>query len=451
MSDTRIERTAFTTSRLLDFVSRKELAMQCGYGVDSWPLVIVKELVDNALDACEEQGIAPNITVSLDVAGIAVADPGTGIPPDVVDRMLDFSNRVSSREAYVAPDRGAQGNALKTIIAMPFVLDGERGRVDIVGGGTRTEISFCVDRIEQRPAVETSRSCETGSLVRVHWPAKASSRDAGTDPFLQDDVDLAGYVQRISVLVSDFSFLNPHLTVTMSLFGETKRIEATDCAWQKWMPFAPTSAHWYQPEHLERLLGACITDDRQSGRERTVREFIAEFRGLSSTTRQAHVLAELGLARAPISSLIAGNDFDHDQVGRLLAAMKAQSKAVPPKALGVIGRSHLAARFDAVGIEAGSFEYRRVETSDEDGLPQVTEVAFAALLDHDDRRRLMTGVNWSAAWVNPFRTLGRYGQSLDTMLAERRFQMHQPIVVLVHVAHPRVEYTDRGKSTVLAQ
>jgi signal transduction histidine kinase len=172
----RIERTAFRTSRLLDFVSEKELTLQCGYGPRDWPLVAVKELLDNALDACEEQGVPPKITVTIDESGIAVADNGAGIAPDVVDRLLDFSVRVSSREAYVAPDRGAQGNALKTIIAMPFVLDGEQGRVDIVGAGVLNEITFCVDRIQQRPVADVARSCKTtGSLVRVYWPSGASA------------------------------------------------------------------------------------------------------------------------------------------------------------------------------------------------------------------------------------------------------------------------------------
>ena len=55
--------------------------------------------------------------------GITISDNGPGLPPKVVEDILDFSVRVSSREAYVAPDRGAQGNALKTLVAMPFVLD----------------------------------------------------------------------------------------------------------------------------------------------------------------------------------------------------------------------------------------------------------------------------------------------------------------------------------------
>ena len=45
----RLERIAFRTSRLLDFVERRELTAQIGHAPESWPLVIVKELVDNAL------------------------------------------------------------------------------------------------------------------------------------------------------------------------------------------------------------------------------------------------------------------------------------------------------------------------------------------------------------------------------------------------------------------
>ena len=54
----KLERTTLRTSRLLDFCSRKELIAQTGHQPDSWPLVVLKELVDNALDACKEVGVA---------------------------------------------------------------------------------------------------------------------------------------------------------------------------------------------------------------------------------------------------------------------------------------------------------------------------------------------------------------------------------------------------------
>jgi hypothetical protein len=85
-----------------------------------------RQLVDN-----EEAGIAPVIEISVSLDGIVVADNVLGIAPGTVADILDYSCHVSSREAYVSPTRGAQGNALKTILAMAFVLDGELGETTI--------------------------------------------------------------------------------------------------------------------------------------------------------------------------------------------------------------------------------------------------------------------------------------------------------------------------------
>lgn len=450
------ERTAFSTSRELDFLSEDELRKQCGYPPCDWPLVVVKELVDNALDACEEQGIPPEIVVTIDDESITVADNGSGIPSEVVERVLDFKIKVSSREAYVAPDRGAQGNALKTIIAMPFVLDGEEGRVEIVGGGMCSEIRFCVDRIAQCPAAETTRSTKNGSEIRVFWPLGTSSEDdEDWHGFTSwEEAALDDHRDDLRQLVEDFAFLNPHATLSIDLFGEQTRFEAMNPAWAKWVPSSPTSPHWYAPKNLERLLGAYITHDRRNGHaERTVREFVSQFRGLTATAKQRSLLAETGLSRAPLAELLVedGHDFDHERVAALLAAMKQHSQPVSPRPLGAIGYTHLKTRFEMLGIRSGSFEYKKVAELGDDGLPQVTEVAFAALADESEGRRLITGVNWSAAWVNPFRQLGEAGRSLDTMMSAQKFEVHQPVALLVHVAHPRVDYSDRGKSTVVTR
>jgi len=158
MSTASLARTTFKTSRLLEFCSRKELTIQTGQPVEAWPLVIAKELTDNALDACEEAGIAPKITITVDKTGITAADNGPGIPAKTVNSLLDFSVRVSSREAYVSPTRGAQGNALKTILAMPYVLDGTVGRVEIAARGINHVITFKVDSIRQVPVISHERA-----------------------------------------------------------------------------------------------------------------------------------------------------------------------------------------------------------------------------------------------------------------------------------------------------
>jgi hypothetical protein len=50
-------------------------------------------------------------------------------------------SRMGSREADIAPDRGAQGNALKTLLAMPFALDGNADRV-VIFSPSRTKPSM---------------------------------------------------------------------------------------------------------------------------------------------------------------------------------------------------------------------------------------------------------------------------------------------------------------------
>jgi len=444
-----LERATFQTSRLLDFMSEKELTFQCGFGRQDWPLVVCKELIDNALDACEEQGVAPEIAVRVAEDGITVSDNGAGIPAETVERLLDFAVRVSSREAYVAPDRGAQGNALKTIVAMPFVLDGERGRVDICGGGVEHEIEISVDRLRQRPRARIARrACPGSSFIRIHWPVKAEL------PAFASGWELAGYLdrsdRRFLQVASDFTFLNPHLRLSVDWFGEHITTEPTDRLWEKWRPSSPTSPHWYRPEDLERLVAAYLVLDQDSGRDRTVREFVSEFRGLSSTMKQKQVLAATGTSRLPLSALANAtrDDVDHGKVATLLEAMREHSAPVKPRRLGLIGEAHIRTRFSSLGIIPESFHYTRKLSHDERGLPQVTETAFAALAA-EEGRRLVAGVNWSASWVNPFRTLGEYGRSLDSELSDRFAGFQEPVVLFVHVAHPRVEYSDRAKSQVL--
>ena len=64
MTDT-FERKTFSISRLAEFVSESELVKQIGHPVRDWPLVIVKELVDNALDEAEEAGRPPTIQIHV--------------------------------------------------------------------------------------------------------------------------------------------------------------------------------------------------------------------------------------------------------------------------------------------------------------------------------------------------------------------------------------------------
>jgi DNA topoisomerase VI subunit B len=177
MSAPSLSRHVFTTSRLAEFCSEKELVNQTGHDSDDWPLVVLKELIDNALD--EEAGAAPVIHVAVSDAEIAVFDNGPGIAPETVAGILDYNTRTSSREAYVSSTRGAQGNAQKTLLAMPFALDSERGETTIESHGVAHRVAFSIDPIRQEPRIV--RFCEhslvkTGTRIAVSWPVSAKAQ-----------------------------------------------------------------------------------------------------------------------------------------------------------------------------------------------------------------------------------------------------------------------------------
>jgi hypothetical protein len=75
----QLGRKTFSVSRLAEFASSAELVKATGHPVERWPLVVVKEVVDNALDAAEEASVAPRIAVLVDQSAITIADQGPGI------------------------------------------------------------------------------------------------------------------------------------------------------------------------------------------------------------------------------------------------------------------------------------------------------------------------------------------------------------------------------------
>jgi DNA topoisomerase VI subunit B len=442
-------RVTFLTSRDLDFLSPERLVTQTGHPAVEWPRVVVKELVDNALDACEEAGVAPVIEVRADAGGIGVQDNGPGLPEETINGVKDFRVRASSREAYCAPDRGAQGNALKTLLTMPRVLDPEHGRLVVCARAKRRVLTCGVDPISQQIGVRDEESAwddAGGTLVRVEWAERLKDGEA-VWPFAGGR-PAAFFEDHVRELVTGFAVFNPHLAVRLNWFGRVTAFRPTDAAWEKWRPCQATSPHWYEPRHLERLVGAFITRDRGRQEDRLVSEFLACFDGLKTSAKRAKVLAETGQARARLSDLVAGDRLDSARIARLLEAMKGNTRAVRPDRLGLLGERHLRARLEAMGILPASFRYsKRLSKS---GLPGVVESAFGWLgLDAEDSRRIYTGVNWSAAIGNPFRSFGTTGEGLETYLAHRRATAGEPVVFVLHLAQPRVEYRDHGKSAVV--
>lgn len=224
-STPKLERTTFKTSRAMDFFSERELVTQTGHSVDEWPFVIVKEAVDNALDACEEADIPPEIEVRADATGITVRDNGPGLPESTLEGALDFTIRTSNREAYVAPDRGAQGNALKTLAPMGWVLDPVHGCFIVEAHGKRRTLTVGADAISQEAVVrqqveavesnktqskgDTKGQDSTGTVIRVQWGER---EDYGGIVWPFDELNPVSdstFAQSFRRIVEGFALFNP--------------------------------------------------------------------------------------------------------------------------------------------------------------------------------------------------------------------------------------------------
>jgi DNA topoisomerase VI subunit B len=433
-----LARTTFQTSRLLEFFSEKELQLQIGFAKAQWPIALLKELIDNPLDNCEMAGILPDIEITVEPDRLSVRDNGSGLPVTTLKRSLNYQVRVSDKTYYVSPSRGQLGNALKCVWAAPYVVHGEEGYVEVTTGGTTHRITVTLDRITQQPDLQHVRLpdglVKNGTRVTLIWPEIASFLDLDADPT---------FYKRAAELVEDYAAFNPHLSITYREPAYETTIPRTMPDWHKWAPRHPTDAHWYTVERLRALIAAYVAEERRGGRVRTVREFVAEFAGLSGSLKPPRVIEAAGLAHGHLHDLVDEGDIALEPVTALLMAMQRESRPVKPVALGVLGEAHVRAQLiHHHDVEPKSIKYRKL-LGFADELPFVLELACGWYTKEfiDYARRLIVGVNWTPALKPPF-------LELPELLSEARVNAFDEVVVFVHLAMPRVDFTDRGKSTV---
>jgi len=452
----RLHRTQFSTSRAAEYFSASELEKQTGQPRARFAAVALKELVDNALDAAETAERPPAIGIEATVAGgdlhLVVTDNGPGLAGETLGRILDFSTRTSDKAAYRAPTRGAQGNALKTVIGLPTAL-GTDAPVIVEAGGVRHEVRAMIDpagevRVDHKI---TDRPTPSGTRVALTLPARGQELDAGR-------------------WARGFALLNPHASVRirdggaldgMGNVAQLHRAPTDDfyaasvafpAAWRKFLPTDPTPPAWYDGAALRGLVFSYVAAAERAGVPGpTLHEFVREFRGLSGTAKAKAVAADLpGIRRL---ADFAGNEAAVDV---LLAAM--QREARPPKAavLGLVGPEHLRACFDAwYGLTSDRFWYHRV-WGEVAGMPYVVEAAVA---ETDRPGEVYHGINFSPTFSDPladvrlaspkfatYGILGFLGRAHVVADRERGEPPLFPAAAILHIVCPTLNFLDRGKT-----
>jgi len=119
--------------------------------------------------------------------------------------------------------------------------------------------------------------------------------------------------------------------------------------------------------------------------------------------------------------------------------------------LGLVGADHLRSIFVAAGVGEESFAYRKRLGIASNGLPYVVEAAYG-FRPNGNSRRLITGVNFSAAIGSPFERLKfrsivgfTYDTSLTGIAAQQHIHSDSPVVLALHYTAPGIQFADRGK------
>ena len=120
-SDLRIK------DRIFDFVERSGLEKLTDCQSGSWHLYILKELIDNALDADESHNNPSGIQVRFNYsanAGVLLirVSNATPFPVEMLERIFSLRSYASSKDYVIGNTRGKQGNGLKTILGIPYAL-----------------------------------------------------------------------------------------------------------------------------------------------------------------------------------------------------------------------------------------------------------------------------------------------------------------------------------------
>lgn len=423
----KLNRKTFQTDRSLEFFSEKELTTQIGQNKDKWILALLKEVIDNGLDECEKSGKQPQIKIEITDGSFSVSDNGSGLSRSVIEKSLNYKVHVSDKSYYVSPTRGQLGNALKCIYAAPFVADGF-GKVIIETRKTSYLIEVTLDRIAQKPIINLSQKDSDrteGVKITVFYKDSAS--------LLRLAKSEDSYKKAISAtdLLSAYATFNPHATFIL----EDKRFEATNPQWTKWNPSNPTSPHWYVKEQLRDLIAAYLANKN----DKTIREFISEFRGLAGTQKQK-LITEMTGFHGKLSDLVVNGDIEEVKVQYLLSAMQQETQPVKPQQLGIIGKDHITSCMERYyGVKPETVQYKKIAGVD-NNLPHAIEIAFGIKTKEyeEEGRTVVCGLNWSP-------TLGIPLTEFSHMLGEMRIDSDDPVCVVMHITRPKFNFVDRGK------
>ncbi|MDI3483243.1 MAG: topoisomerase subunit [Candidatus Methanomethylophilaceae archaeon] len=414
-----------------------------GFDSQSKALLIgIKEAVDNALDACEEAGVLPEISVLLertyeeDEFHVVVEDNGPGIVhhmmPNVFGRLL-FGSRFHARRQ----SRGQQGIGISATVMYGNITTGKPARVmSKTDEDVAWVMDISVDTKKNRPEVSNDQP--------FIWPGK----DHGT----RIEYYIRGrYVrgkQSVFEYLKNTAIVNPHARLTYTDPDGKKYV------FERATSRMPPKAREVKP-HIQGLEIGDIMHMARETKQKTVRNFLK-----NDFSRITDYVANEILYLSGIDG-----DADPASIGReqardlLKAVANVKIRAPPTDCLSPIGEELIKKGLKHV-LEGHRPEYYAPPVTRSptvvNGNPLIVEagIVYGGELPSDSQVTILR-------FANRVPLLYQQGACAITKAVEsidwRNYGLEQrggkgipfgPAIILVHIASTKVPFTSEGKEAV---
>ncbi len=459
---------AFSFNREYDYVRLEGLSRATGRPAHEWDMYIVKELIDNALDAdealwCHDPQQFPSLSIQMEY--ISVPPPqcqqllvrvenGAMFPVKQV-RDIFATQWYTSRKAFIKRlTRGALGNALKTLLGIPYAL---HNRVADNWKPDLKPLSICCTGTEYLPRYIVDPTAQTLRLeceTRHCKPVAGTLISVGVDYFVQE---IPRTLAEIEMLAQQYRLCNPHAQFhwTVEMGNHVWRQEyAASRAWaSKFLGTAPVQ--WYSLTGFKDLLGALYREQfgEETGCMLPAKLVCRYFAGFNSnpaskdhTATVTQTIGQDSLTEADVNGPVATE---------LYKALGRYSPRFDSSQLGCIGTEHVRAVLTNTFSVEGNVEYKCVtEAGSDPSTPFVLEAAAARL--KDGKRQVWTAINFSPTYGDPF--LSRWIRTpmqpnepvlgLRGLLDAYNLREDTPFVLFLHLVCPNIEHTEFSKTEV---
>jgi hypothetical protein len=457
---------AYSLSREFDFVRLDGLRRSTGRPAHEWDIYIIKELVDNALDADEtvwrqQPDQSPDISVQIEY--ISVPEPAsqqlfvqvqnqTLFPINKIEEIFATQRYTSRKAFFKGLTRGALGNALKTLLGIPYAL-----RNNAAGDWSPglKPMSILCDGVEYLPRYmidSTSQSIQFECSSKTGKNTSGTIINVGLDTFVQE---LPRKLADIEHLAHQYHLCNPHAHFhwTVEMNGDEWRQEfEANANWvDKFRGTAPVQ--WYSLSAFQNLLGAMYREETNESREHLTLERIHSRFAQSSVELSEHTLQTV--AETFGSETLTIRDIESSEVNKLYRVLLHHSPRFTSTELGKVGQQHIN---DVLGqvlsLDSEVFYDAVTDSGDNPDVPFVIEAAVARLTD--GTRQMWTAMNFTPTYGDPVRSRLLRGPvqpeeqvlGLRGLLDAYGIGEDTPIVLFLHIICPNIEHNEFSKTEI---